>query len=225
MIGKEEKTMTNDGATPTTEGTADTASDAPVNDGTDDAEAAESAPEGTGGEDEPVDDFDDPISALTAEIADTKEQLLRALAETENVRRRAAKDREETRKYAITAFARELLSVADNLRRALDNLPDEARGDESLAGVVSGIEITEREFLSALERNGIRRIDPMGEKFDHNLHQAVFEVADSDASPGTVVQVIQAGYVIADRLLRPAMVGVSVEAKIEAPAEGVDTEA
>lgn len=216
--------MTKNGATPETDRTPDATSDTPLNDSPDDAAAPEDTLEDAGDEGELADQSGDPIAALTSEVADTKEQLLRALAETENVRRRAAKDREETRKYAITAFARELLSVADNLRRALDSLPEEMRGDEALVGVVSGIEMTEREFLSALERNGIRRIDPMGEKFDHNFHQAVFEVADSDSPPGTVVQVIQAGYVIADRLLRPAMVGVAVAAKDEAPV-GVDTEA
>jgi molecular chaperone GrpE len=181
--------------------------------------------EDAGGEGESAEDTSDPIATLTAEVAATKEQLLRALAETENVRQRASKDREESRKYAITAFARELLSVADNLRRALDSVPEEMRGDEALAGVVSGIEMTEREFLSTLERHDIRRIDPLGEKFDHNFHQAVFEVADSDAPPGTIVQVMQAGYVIADRLLRPAMVGVATQAANTETPTGVDTEA
>ncbi len=111
--------------------------------------------------------------------------------------------------------------MIDNLRRALDSVPDEARKEAPIAGLVAGIEMTERELLGALERHGIRRIDPMGERFDHNFHQAIFEVDDPQAPPGTIVEVVQPGYVIADRLLRPAMVGVAKGA--DAP--GVDTEA
>ncbi len=166
---------------------------------------------------EPPEDED-----TTARIADLGSRLLRALAETENVRRRGAKERDEVGKYAITAFARDLLPVIDNLRRAIESTSDEARKDKGLARVVEGIEMTERELLSVLDRHGIRRIDPLGEKFDHNLHQAIFKVDDCDEPAGTVVQVVQAGYVLADRLLRPAMVGV---AKGPKPTTGVDTEA
>ncbi len=162
------------------------------------------------------------VEDTTARIADLESRLLRALAETENVRRRGAKERDEVGKYAITAFARDLLPVIDNLRRAIESTSDEARKDKGLAGVVEGIEMTERELLSVLDRHGIRRIDPLGEKFDHNFHQAIFEVDDCDEPAGTVAQVVQAGYVLADRLLRPAMVGV---AKGPKPTTGVDTEA
>ncbi len=182
------------------------------------------------------------VERLGAEVAELDDKLLRAVAETENLRRRAAREREETGKYAVTGFAREMLAVVDNLRRALDSLPDrpgvgggggetggEAGEDDSLAGLVAGIEMTERELLAVFERQGIRRIDPMGEKFDPNIHQAVFEVADSGQPAGTVVQVVQAGYVIADRLLRPAMVGVAKAAKDDADAKDaaahIDTEA
>ncbi len=174
------------------------------------------------------------VERLEAKVAELDDKLLRAVAETENLRRRAAREREETGKYAITGFAREMLTVVDNLRRALDSLPErsaggEAGGEESLAGLVAGIEVTERELLAVFERQGIRRIDPMGEKFDPNFHQAVFEVADSGQPAGTVVQVVQAGYVIADRLLRPAMVGVAKAAKDDADAKDaaahIDTEA
>ncbi len=161
---------------------------------------------------------------LAGEVAELKDRLLRAMAETENVRRRAARDREDASKYAITGFARDLLPVIDNLRRALESVPAEARKEEPIAGLVAGVEMTERELLGALERHGIRRIDPMGEKFDHNLHQAIFEVDDPEVPAGTIVKVAQPGYVIADRLLRPAMVGVAKGAGPDAPPR-VDIEA
>ncbi|MFQ5957953.1 MAG: nucleotide exchange factor GrpE [Alphaproteobacteria bacterium] len=156
------------------------------------------------------------------EIASLKDQLLRALAETENVRRRAIRERDELAKYAITGFARDLLTVVDNLRRAIDAVPDEARAIEGVARLLEGVEMTEREFLAVLERHHIRRIDPLGEKFDHNFHQAMFEVEASEKPAGTVVEVMQAGYAIADRLLRPAMVAVAKKERTEAP-QHVDT--
>lgn len=162
--------------------------------------------------------------ALKAEIAALKDQLLRAVAETENVRRRTAREREETAKYAITAFARELLPVADNLRRALEAVDGEARKDSRFAGLIEGIEMTERELLGVLERHGIRKIEPLGEKFDHNYHQAMFEVTETDQPSGTVVQVMQPGYLIAERLLRPALVGVAKRPRSE-PVAHVDAEA
>ena len=161
-------------------------------------------------------------AAPADEVAELKDRLLRAMAETENVRRRAARDREDASKYAVTGFARDILPVIDNLRRALDSVPEEARNEAPIASLVAGVEMTERELLGAFERHGIRRIDPMGERFDHNLHQAVFEVDDPQTPPGTIVEVVQPGYVIADRLLRPAMVGVAKGA--DAP-PAVDTEA
>lgn len=152
---------------------------------------------------------EDEVERLADEVAELNDKLLRAVAETENLRRRTTREREETGKYAVTGFARDLLSVADNLRRALDSLSDEIRGDEALGGLISGVEMTERELLNAFERHGIKCIDPEGEKFDHNFHQAMFEVADSDQPAGTVISVMQPGYVIAERLLRPAMVGIA----------------
>lgn len=165
----------------------------------------------------------DEMARARAEISGLKDQLLRALAETENTRRRAAREREETSKYAITGFARDLLTVVDNLRRALDALPEESRKDESLAAFIEGIEMTEREFLAVLERHGIRRIEPLGERFDHRYHQAMYEIEDAERDPGTVVDVMQAGYLIADRLLRPAMVAVAKAA--DKSKARVDTEA
>ena len=172
----------------------------------------------------------DESGRLEAEIVALEDQVLRAMAETENVRRRAARDREDAGKYAITGFARDLLSGVDNLRRALDSLTDELRGDAGLTSLISGIEMTERELIAAFERHGIRRIDPLGEKFDHNFHQAMFEVADSDQPAGTVAAVMQAGYVIADRLLRPALVGVAkgdkaAEDSDDGPVAHIDTKA
>lgn len=150
-------------------------------------------------------------------IADMKDQLLRALAETENVRRRSAREKEDAARYSIANFARDMLNVSDNMHRALEAVPEELRNEEGpVAALFQGVEMTERELHSALERHGIKLIEPMGEKFDHNLHQAMFELPDGSVAPGTVVQVMQAGYVIGDRLLRPAMVGVAKAG--EAPA-------
>jgi molecular chaperone GrpE len=149
------------------------------------------------------------VVALEAELAEYKDRLLRALAESENIRRRAQREREEATKYAITAFAKDLLSAADNLRRALDSLPEVGVGDERTRSLLAGVAATERELLSVFERHAIRRIDPMGERFDHNFHQAIFEAERSDEPPGTIVEVLQPGYLLHDRLLRPAMVGVA----------------
>lgn len=152
----------------------------------------------------------DELAAAKAEAAELKDQLLRALAETENVRRRAQRDREDAQKFAISNFARDLLPVADNLRRALEAVSPEAlANDEALKSLVTGVEMTERQLATAFEKHGLTRIDPLGQKFDSNLHQAMFEVPGSDKPHGTVVEVLQAGYVLHDRLLRPAMVGVA----------------
>jgi molecular chaperone GrpE len=131
------------------------------------------------------------------EVAELKDKLLRALAEGENVRRRAAKEREDTAKYAVANFARDMLAIADNLRRALDNAPR----DEASQNFVQGLDLTERTLLSTLERYGIRKLDPKGERFNHDLHEAMFEVPTADAPPGTIVQVVEPGYMIHDRLL------------------------
>ena len=148
-------------------------------------------------------------AALEAELADHKDRLLRALAEAENIRRRAQREREDASKYAITGFAKDLLSAADNLRRALDSLPEAEVRDERTRSLLAGVAATERELLSVFERHGIRRINPQGERFDHNFHQAIYEAERADQPAGTVVEVLQPGYVLHDRLLRPAMVGVA----------------
>jgi molecular chaperone GrpE len=149
------------------------------------------------------------VAVLEAELAEHKDRLLRALAEAENTRRRAQRERDDATRYAISGFAKELLSAADNLRRALDSLPEAEVGDERTRSLLAGVAATERELLSVFERHGIRRIDPMGERFDHNLHQAIFEVEHGDRPPGTIIEVLQPGYLLHDRLLRPAMVGVA----------------
>ena len=144
------------------------------------------------------------------QISDLKDQLLRALAEVENTRRRARREREDTAKYAIANFARDVLAVSDNLARALEAVPEDARAsNDAMETLYQGVELTQRELQTAMDRHGIRQVDPLGEKFDHNFHQAMFEVESPDAEPGTVVQVAQLGYVIDERLLRPAMVGVA----------------
>lgn len=147
------------------------------------------------------------IEKLQAELAEAKDRALRAVAEVENYRRRADKEREDTAKYAITGFAREMLAVADNLRRALESQPADL--PESLKAFVSGVELTERELLAIFERQGIVKVAPEGQPFNHDFHQAIFEVEDAGKPAGTVVQVLQPGYTLKDRLLRPAMVGVS----------------
>jgi molecular chaperone GrpE len=149
------------------------------------------------------------VATLEAELAETRDRLLRALAETENVRRRAQREREDVQKYAVAGFAKDLLSAADNLRRALDSLPEREAKDARTKSLIAGVAATERELLAVFERHGLRRIDPKGERFDHNLHEAVFEVDNSGRPQGTIVEVLQPGYLLHDRLLRPAMVGVA----------------
>ena len=147
---------------------------------------------------------------LEAEVATLRDQALRAVAELDNTRKRFEREREQTRKFGIQNFAKDLLNAADNMRRALDAAPaDLDVVDEAVKTFIVGVEMTERELLNAFEKNGIQRIDPIGEKFDYNLHEAAFEVEDPASEPGTIVQVLQAGYMIEDRLLRAAMVGVS----------------
>ncbi len=154
------------------------------------------------------------IDELEAEIADLKDRLLRTAAETENVRKRALRDVEDARRFATRKFSEDVLSVADNLARALESVTAEVRGDAAGKSLVEGVEMTMKEFGGVLERHGIRRIEAEGARFDPNLHQAMFEVESADTEPGHVLQVLRVGYTIHGRLLRPAMVGVA-----RAPAE------
>jgi len=148
--------------------------------------------------------------ALAKEVAELKDRVLRTLAEMENLRRRTEREIADSRAYAIAGFARDLVGVADNIQRALDAARDSGVVLEGPAkALVDGVELTERELLKVLEKNGVRKFDPHGQKFDPNLHQAMFEVPDARVPSGSVVQVIQPGYMIGDRVLRPALVGVS----------------
>ncbi|WP_349370798.1 nucleotide exchange factor GrpE [Salinarimonas sp.] len=217
--------MTNDTSRP--ENPAENADTAPGEGGTDelarvdataaaahplDAAAAAHAVEGTP---------EARLAEVEAERDALKDKLLRALADLENVRRRAEREVADARTYAKTNFARDMLTVADNVRRALESLGDAREGMEGPAKtLVEGIELTERDLLHTLERHGVRKIDPQGEKFDPNLHQAMFEIPNPDVPNGTVVQVVQTGYVIGERCLRPAMVGVSKGGPKPANGEG-----
>ena len=168
-----------------------------------------------------------PIEENAAEL---KDRLLRALADLENTRRRAAREVADARKYAASGLAKELLNVSDNLRRALETVTNEMRaGDDGVKNLVLGIEMVEKEMLSAFERQGITRLDPLGDSFDHNFHQAMYEKEDTGYPAGTVAEVMQAGYVIHDRLLRPAMVAVSkggaIQKEITPEVDPVDTTA
>jgi molecular chaperone GrpE len=162
---------------------------------------------------------DDIIAGLRAETADLKDRLLRAHAEVENIRKRSEREKEETAKYAVTRIARDIVGVGDNFQRAIDAVPaDAADRDPALKSFLEGVTMTERELLNVLERYGIRRIHPSNEPFNPHMHQAVMEMQRSDVPPGTVVQVFQAGYMIEDRVLRPAMVAVAKGGPKPAPA-------
>jgi molecular chaperone GrpE len=158
---------------------------------------------------------DDPeegsAEALTKELAEARDRTLRTLAEMENLRKRTAREVSDARAYGITGFARDVLDIADNLQRALDAVPAETResADPMLKTLIEGVELTERSLLNALEKNGVKKFDPTGEKFNPNFQQAMYEVPDPSVPAGTVVQVVQAGFMIGDRVLRPALVGVS----------------
>lgn len=173
------------------------------------AQPGEAAPEGRANDQAPT-HHDDLIAALRAETADLKDKLLRAHAEVENIRKRSEREREETSKYAVTRFARDIVNVGDNFQRAIDAVPPgAAEQDAALKSFLEGVTMTERELLNVLERHGIKRIQPVNELFNPHLHQAVMEIQRSDVPAGTVVQVFQAGFTIEDRVLRPAMVSVA----------------
>lgn len=154
----------------------------------------------------------DPFEALTAERDQLKDQLLRALADTENMRRRTEREMESARKYGHTNFARDLVGAIDNLARAIDAVGatnDDQDNTQAMQALITGIELSWTEIQTVVEKHGVKRINPVGEKFDYNLHQAMFEVPTDAHEPGVVVEVVQHGYVLHDRLLRPAMVGVA----------------
>ena len=167
------------------------------------AETAEAAPELA---------EHDRVAELEAELAEANKAVMYAHAEAQNVRRRAEKEAADARAYAVTAFARDVLSVADNLERGLSAIPEDLRGDDRLKGLVAGLEATQRDLDNVFQRNGITRIAAMGLPLDPNQHQAMLELP-SDREPGTIVQEMQAGYMLRDRLLRPALVGVAKKAE------------
>lgn len=169
-------------------------------------------------EDEEGEGFADPVAFLSAELdkaeaekKELKDQSLRIAAEMENLRRRTQKDVKDAREFSIAGFAKEMLAVSDNLRRALDSIPQESRDsdDAGLKTLIEGVEMTERSMVQALEKHGVKKLEPMNEKFDPNLHQAMFEMPNTEVPNNTVLQVVQDGFVIGERCLRPAMVGVS----------------
>ena len=152
----------------------------------------------------------DLLAEMTAERDKLKDQLLRAMADTENMRRRSERESANVRKYGHTPFARDLVGAIDNLSRAVESAPSDSDAlDETIKSIITGIQLSWTELQSVIEKHGIKRVDPVGEKFDYNLHQAMFEVPTEDQVSGLVVEVVQHGYVLHDRLLRPAMVGVS----------------
>jgi molecular chaperone GrpE len=150
------------------------------------------------------------ISDLEQKVSDLKDQLMRTLADGENLRKRTLKDVEHSKKYSHISFVKDLVSSVDNLQRALEAVPeDKSSLPEPIKNLIIGLEIVEKEIISTLEKHNVKQIDPLGEKFDYNFHQAMFEVPTNDDEPGTVVQVSQKGYILHDRLVRPAMVGIS----------------
>jgi molecular chaperone GrpE len=153
----------------------------------------------------------DPVAVLAKEAADLKDRLLRTLADMENLRRRTEREVADARVYGVTNFARDILAVADNMERAMKALDDEirAKADAGVKALLDGVEITERELIKVMEKHGVRKVEPSGQKFDPNLHQAMFELPDASVPAGTIVQVMQPGYTIGERVLRPALVGVA----------------
>lgn len=151
------------------------------------------------------------IESLNAENASLKDKALRTMAEMENLRRRTEKEIADARAYAVSSFARDLLTVADNMRRGLESVPPESHAvaDGPFKALIEGVELTERDLLNTFERHGVRRIEPQGARFDPNQHQAMFEVEDASVPAGTVMNVVQSGFMIGERVLRPAMVGVA----------------
>ncbi|MBD8905545.1 nucleotide exchange factor GrpE [Methylorubrum zatmanii] len=185
------------------------------------AETAQAAPQAAGADAEA-------LATTIAERDEFKDRLLRTLAEMENLRRRTEREVADARTYAVTSFARDMLNAADNIRRALESVPEDARAgaEGAFKGLIEGIELTERDLAKTLERHGVKVVDPNGQRFDPNRHQAMFEVPNTEVPNGTVVQVVQTGYIIGDRTLRPALVGVSKggpkpEANKDKPADAV----
>jgi molecular chaperone GrpE len=164
----------------------------------------------TGAQPEPV-AAPKPSTSLDRELAEMKDRLLRTLADMENMRKRTEREVADSRVYGISSFARDILGVADNMHRAMQALDDDlrAKADEATKALLEGVELTERELMNVREKHGVKRLDPLNQKFDPNRHQAMYEIEDASVPSGTVIQVMQAGYTIGERVLRPALVAVS----------------
>ncbi|HEY8192185.1 MAG TPA: nucleotide exchange factor GrpE [Alphaproteobacteria bacterium] len=171
---------------------------------------------------------DERVVTLEAELARLKDHMLRALADAENTRKRAIKDKEDAAKYAVSSFARDLLDFADNFQRALAAIPADLKSDERISGVITGIESMDKEMMRVLEKHGIQKVDPLHQPFNPNFHEVMFESPGSGKPAGTIIQVIDPGYVIKDRLLRPARVGIAKDEGqngSKEPGSRVDTQA
>jgi len=164
-------------------------------------------------ETENVETSEDIIDKLNEEISSLKDQRLRAIAELENFRKRAEKDQSDALKYGISNFAKEIINISDNIERAQSSIPEEAKNNETIKPVIEGIDLIAQSVVTTFEKIGIKKIESLNEKFDHNLHQAMMEIENDDLEPGTIVQELIPGYTLHDRLLRPAMVGVSKKPK------------
>jgi molecular chaperone GrpE len=164
-------------------------------------------------ETEKVENSEDIIEKLNEEISSLKDQRLRAIAELENFRKRAEKDQSDALKYGFSNFAKEIINISDNIERAQSSIPEEAKNNETIKPVIEGIDLIAQSVVTTFEKIGIKKIESLNEKFDHNLHQAMMEIENDDLEPGTIVQELIPGYTLHDRLLRPAMVGVSKKQK------------
>ena len=164
-------------------------------------------------ETEKVETSEDIIDKLNEEISSLKDQRLRAIAELENFRKRAEKDQSDALKYGVSNFAKEIINISDNIERAQSSIPEEAKNNETIKSVIEGIDLIAQSVVTTFEKIGIKKIESFNEKFDHNLHQAMMEIENDDLEPGTIVQELIPGYTLHDRLLRPAMVGVSKKPK------------
>jgi molecular chaperone GrpE len=176
------------------------------------SETTEQAPEQEQ-ETEEIETSEDIIAKLNEEITNLKDQRLRAIAELENFRKRAEKDQSDALKYGISNFAKEIINISDNIERAQSSIPEEAKNNETIKPVIEGIDLIAQSVVTTFEKIGIKKIESLNEKFDHNLHQAMMEIENDDLEPGTIVQELIPGYTLHDRLLRPAMVGVSKKPK------------
>ena len=184
----------------------------------DDPQAKQASPETASDPDTSADVASD-LKALLTENSDMRDKLLRTMADMENLRRRTEREKVDTSRYAISNFARDVLTIGDNLRRVIEHVPaDEAANDPALESFLEGVELTERELLKMMEKHGVTKLEPLGERFDPNQQQAMYEVPTTDVPEGTVVQVMQAGFSIGDRVLRPALVAVSKGGPKQAPA-------